>query len=159
VTGVVGQGAPVDFGNGVVLQPNFDPNFFALFVAKYDTDGKAQWVTKAGDTGGVVFFSAVAADATGNSYVTGSSPDPIAGGNLITVWKVDPSGTVLWSRQATGVYVGGGRSISVDGSGNLIVTGSLFSGTATFGETEPNETDLMDRWPSRSQDPIRTALR
>jgi hypothetical protein len=144
VTGVTGQGAPMDFGGGVVLTPNFDPNWLALFVVKYDGNGNALWVTKVGITGGGFFVSAVAADAAGNSYVTGSSPDPVDGGNLITVWKVDANGTVLWTKQATGVYSGTGTAISADGSGNSLVTGLLFTGTATFGAGEPNETDLSD---------------
>ena len=43
-----------------------------IFIAKYDTDGNFQWVRKAGGTGNDVGYG-IAADASGNCYVTGET--------------------------------------------------------------------------------------
>ena len=115
-----------------------------IFVAKYNAGGALLWVKQAGgdsDDHG----RAIAVDGSGNSYVTG-----YAGGSLF-VANYDPTGALLWTKQADGVppedalsALGSGRGldIGVDGSGNSYITGS-FTGDATFGPDEPNETMLI----------------
>ncbi|MCB0132417.1 MAG: SBBP repeat-containing protein, partial [Caldilineaceae bacterium] len=114
-----------------------------IFVAKYNAGGALLWVKQAGgdsDDHG----RAIAVEGGGNSYVTG-----YAGGSLF-VAKYDPTGALLWTKRADGVptdeaatVLGSGRGldIGVDGSGNSYITGS-FTGDATFGPDEPNETML-----------------
>lgn len=118
----------VDFGNGVTLT---DPG---AFVVKYDTNGDASWATTIdpGSTG-----LAVDVDGVGSVYVTGGVPQPL-GGVGMGIWKLDSSGSVAWMSQAD---EGDGLGICVDGAGNSYVAG-WFSGTATFGEGEANETTL-----------------
>jgi hypothetical protein len=132
VTGLTGA---ADFGDGVTFPG------VGVFVAKYDTDGHAQWVA-APQPAGIGF--AIAVDSSGNTYATGYAPDPILGGSVVTTWKVSANGTPVWSRQATGNYFGGGASIAVDAVGNSYVTGGLFGGIALFGPGEPNQTPLTD---------------
>lgn len=136
VTGRIGRFTEVaDFGNGVTLTSE------GAFVAKYDSSGNAVWAT-ALTSAGLSF--AISVDASGNSYVTGHAPDPVLGGGIITVWKLDASGSLAWTRQATGVYSGRGFGIATDANGTSHVTGSFESGVVTFGDGEPNETVLTD---------------
>ncbi len=114
-----------------------------IFVAKYNAGGALVWVKQAGgdsDDHG----RGIAVEGSGNSYVTG-----YAGGSLF-VAKYDAAGVLLWTKQADGVptddavtVLGSGRGldIGVDGNGNSYVTGS-FTGDATFGLSEANETTL-----------------
>jgi len=65
-----------------------------------------------------------------------------AGAGDIFVAKYNPSGDLVWARQAGGSGFDVGFCIAVDGSGNSYVTGK-FSGSATFGPGETNETTLV----------------
>jgi len=132
VTGWLGSG-PADFGGGVTTTS------FGAFVVKYDTNGTAIWARTL-DPNALGF--AIAVDADGNSFVTGSAPGPVLGLGVITVWKVNTEGTTLWTRSAAGVYGGASAGISVDADGNSAVTGLLESGDAVFGPGEPNETTI-----------------
>ena len=145
VSGALGRfTSTATFGGGVTLFPNGDGNWAFVFVVKYDPNGNALWATNLGLTDIGLAASAIAVDATGNSYVAGSAPDPLAGGSLIKVWKLDADGGVLWARQPTGVYVGGATGIAVDASGSSYVVGTFGGGRVTFGAGEPNETSLAD---------------
>lgn len=102
------------------------------------------WVNAHGGTGYDVAYDFVR-DVSGNIYLTGvfvgtidfdSGPDTlnlIGSGNAgdIFVQKLDPNGNLLWTH-AIAVYNGStpsfGRSITVDASGNVLVTG-VFSGS------------------------------
>lgn len=121
-----------DFGNGVAGP--FDPG---AFVAKYDTNGNAAWATSFAP-GGQGF--SIDVDSGSNSYVTGHAPDPILGGEIVTVWKLDSNGNILWERQATGGQ-GRGHDIATDSLCNSYVTGR-FGGTVTFGPGELTQTVL-----------------
>jgi hypothetical protein len=77
-------------------------------------------------------------DAAGNTYVTGYFLNSATFGTIslqspgdnMFVAKLNPTGTVLWAvRAGNGAY---GRSITVDASGNVLVTGA-FRGTVAFG--------------------------
>jgi beta-propeller repeat-containing protein len=117
------------------------------FVTKLNSDGSAlvysTYLGGSGDEGG----NAIAVDAAGNAYVTGTTnstnfpttPDAsqatYAGGyDVYTfrdafVTKLDPTGSVLvYSTYLGGNKVDSGFGIAVDGSGNAYVTGSTNSG-------------------------------
>jgi hypothetical protein len=121
-----------DFGNGIMLLAP------GAFMAKFDTDGNAQWATTLNPSGS---GWAITVDANGSSYVSGRAADPVLGGSITTIWRVSPSGGVIWERQAPGSD-GTGLGISVDDDGNSVMVGRFEGGTITFGLDEPNETVL-----------------
>lgn len=143
VTGRIGRFTTfADFGGGVTLT-----DWEGFFVAKYDNNGNALWAAEGVDgLDQAAIGWAIAGDTTGNSYVTGVGPDPTLGGSIVTVWKYDTSGALLWVRRVrstTTPYEGQGYSIATDSAGNSYSTGQ-FGGTATFGQGEVNETVLTD---------------
>ena len=100
------------------------------------------WATKAGGTSGDNGYC-IAADASGNSYVTGGFEGTATFGSTtltsngeedIFIAKLDSSGNWLWAKKAGGKYWDEGLGIAVDASGNIYITG-YFDGTTTFGST------------------------
>ncbi|MDT8413417.1 MAG: SBBP repeat-containing protein, partial [Vicingaceae bacterium] len=91
------------------------------------------------------FSTSMTIDDSGNVYTTGrfqgtADFDPGAGTyNLISsgssfdifVSKLDAAGNFVWAKKMTGTSSNSGRSIAVDGSGNVYTTGS-FQGTVDF---------------------------
>ncbi|MEI7609884.1 MAG: DUF4347 domain-containing protein, partial [Rhodospirillaceae bacterium] len=87
---------------------------------------------------------AIAVDASGNVYVTGSftgtvdfDPGPgittmtSAGSTDIFIEKLSATGDLIWTARLGGSGADIGYGVTVDGSGNVYATGS-FSGTADF---------------------------
>jgi len=114
-----------------------------IFVAKYDSGGNFLWARSAGSTNDDEGFG-VAADAAGNSYLTGYFRSAATfgantlnsyGGGDIFVAKYDSDGNLVWVRQAgssVGVLADIGNGITLDSKDNVCVTGT-FTGEATFG--------------------------
>jgi hypothetical protein len=111
---------------GAPLQP-FSGGVDA-FVAKLDSSGNLLWNTFLGGSG-VDEIYGLAADATGNIFVTGYSTatwgSPVlafGGGTATLVAKLDSTGTVIWN-----TFLGGGfsfgRAVAVDAMGNVYLTG------------------------------------
>jgi hypothetical protein len=133
-----------------------------LFVAKYSSSGELTWVKQAGGVY-AANSNAIAVDSAGNSYVTGNfihgditfgageaNETTLFEGVWTTIFVAKYNGTtgeLLWAKQAENRsdlwYQTGDRArgIAVDSAGNNYVTGE-FSGTATFGAGEANETTL-----------------
>jgi hypothetical protein len=120
-----------DLGNGVVLtQPG-------AFVARFDTNGNAVWAASL-DTTGQAW--AIDVDADGNTYVGGGAAEPGVGGQVPTIWKLNPGGVLAWAIQAPG---GSGRSLGIAAADpGTVRVGGRFTGTATFGSEQPGETTL-----------------
>ncbi len=113
-----------------------------VFTVKTNNSGVVQWAEKGGD-GGADRGLAIAADANGNSYVTGyyfgtavfgTYTVTAAGSSDAYVVKYDPNGNVLWLATCGGPVADIANSIAVDKSGNVVITGQ-FAGTAAFGAT------------------------
>jgi len=113
---------------------------YDIFIAKIDSLGNWLWATQAGgdsiDNG-----VGIAIDNVGNCYVTGCfvntadfGPYSIIsnGGWDIFVAKADANGNWLWASQAGGISSDFGRAITIDNTGNCIITGD-FGDTASFG--------------------------
>ncbi len=91
---------------------------------------------------GIVYKMAV--DAAGNTYVTGSFSGTAtfgattltsAGNEDVFVAKRTPAGTWLWATSAGGADAENVAGVAVDGSGNVVITGSFRSPTIAFGTT------------------------
>ena len=127
-----------------------------IFVAKYNSSGSVQWVQSAGGPSSDNGYS-IAVDGSGNVYVTGyyygtatfgATPITSAGGGDIFVVKYNNSGSVQWVQSAGGTNADSGKSIAVDGSGNIYVTGYYY-GTATFGATSITSAGFSDIFVAR----------
>jgi hypothetical protein len=155
----IGFGIAVD-GSGNVYttgyfsgSADFDPGagtynlttvgFSDIFISKLDAAGNFVWAKQFNGTGQVQGNS-IAADASGNVYTTGiftetADFDPGAGAYTFTsggswdifISKLDATGNLVWAKQMGGASQDYGRSITVDGLGNVYTTGN-FGGTADF---------------------------
>lgn len=118
-----------------------------LFVVKFSPAGTVLWAKRAGgsmyDVG-----AGIATDASGNSFVTGHFQSNTIAFGAITLTnttttgfvdlflvKYDPLGVVVWAKKAGGTSYDYGQGVSVDPSGNIIVSGSFRSPTIVFGTT------------------------
>lgn len=105
-----------------------------------------EWADAAGDHG-YESATAVAMDANGNAYITGSYTsafidfgtisliNTFSGTGDIHVVKYDPTGAVLWAKTFGGVDGDAATGITADASGNVVVTGWFASASITFGST------------------------
>lgn len=117
-----------------------------LFIAKYDTDGNPLWA-KGGSSNGDDWMPSLAVDADGNLIATGwfgtfpitfgPFTIPNSGSTDIFIVKYDPDGEELWAIGGGEAFAEESRSIAVDGSGNIYVTGR-FGTTITLGSITIN---------------------
>jgi hypothetical protein len=98
-----------------------------VFATKYDAAGNLQWSAQLG-TSVHEDSRALAVDAAGNVYVTGYTygnlAGPNAGGTDAFLLKYDPTGLLQWSKQIGSGGFEYGDGVSVDGAGNIYVSGS-----------------------------------
>ena len=96
------------------------------YIAKCDPNGNLLWVHVGNlHVGGVDWGycrMGSAVDQQGNTYFLESSE---------WLGKLDPSGTLLWSREYPGAELSFGRGIAIDASGG-VVFGGVISGTVVF---------------------------
>ncbi|MGZ3902973.1 MAG: SBBP repeat-containing protein [Bacteroidia bacterium] len=112
-----------------------------MFIAKYNPSGTVIWAKDAiGSSSG----NGIALDAGGNAFIVGTySSSSItfssivvtnsSNNNDVFIAKYDPSGTVQWAKGGGGSNMDAGNGITVDGSGNVIITGYFAGASATFG--------------------------
>ena len=98
-------------------------------TVKYNSNGIQQWVTRYSGSGNDRDFArAIAVDADGNAYVTGSTSAK-SGRNFVTYYGTvkyaSATGNQEWVAEYKGPDNGGsdGFDVAVDGSGNVYVTG------------------------------------
>lgn len=132
----------VTMGNHVLL--NSGNGTADVFVAKFTPSGNTLWAKSAGGIGADVAYS-IAADVTGNTYITGMFLSPSAtfgahtlnnaGGNAADIFIVcyNASGAVLWAKSAGGPAADIGYSAAVDANGNAYFTGWFASPSLSFG--------------------------
>jgi len=137
---IIGEfNGPVDFGGSLVTASAANYN---LFVAKYSgVDFGYRWASIA--TGKLTSAGAVAIDAQNNIVVTGGFQSTSTFGtvslttstsqdNDVYVAKYSATGGLSWAARFGGTGGDYGNGITVDASGNPVVTGS-YQGTGTFG--------------------------
>ncbi len=99
------------------------------FLLCYDSSGNLNWQRTWGGTSSDL-GRGVAVDSTGNIYVTGQTSSFGAGSSDVFLLRYDSTGNLLWQRTWGGAISGDdGRSVEVDPSGNIYITGM----TSSFG--------------------------
>lgn len=150
------QGPTITFGDVTLTEPA-DPcsgDIGAVYTVKINGSGEVLWATQLNTTSAAdgvlsgVVSHAIAADANGNSYISGgyvggllvvgpdsiqNAPDPVVGlcGEDMFVIKYDKSGNILWATGAGGNGGDGASGIALGNDGSVLVTG-------IFGETSFN---------------------
>ena len=123
----VGNGIAVD-GSGNVYVTGAETvagEQYNIWVRKYDSDGDEVWTkTYNGRDDGNDYGYGIAVDGSGSVYVTGSET---VTGEEENIWvrKYDSDGNEIWTKTYNGTANGedAGRGITIDGSGNVYVTG------------------------------------
>jgi len=114
-----------------------------MFVQKLNSSGDLVWVKSIGGTNSEVANSIVS-DNNGNIYITGQFGDTVdfdpgvgeakmisKGGYDMFVLKLTTSGEFVWAKSFGGVSSDYSKSINIDFSGNILVTG-YFRDTVDF---------------------------
>lgn len=136
------DGNSITIGSSVLANAlNGTDDFFA---AKYDSNGNPLWGRRIGGTASDR-GQTLSTDAVGNVYVGGyyyNSSITIGTTTLTNsgsttyanpfVVKYDPSGSVLWAKQASGLYNDIFYGIGVDAAGNIYVNGYSNSTSCSF---------------------------
>jgi hypothetical protein len=129
-----------------------------VFIAKYDTNGVAQWAARVAGSG-YDYGSGISVDSSGNVYITGyydngplnvysqGSTTPAtqlsnSGNGDVFIAKYDTNGVVQWAARAAGSDNDYGYGISVDGTGNVYVTGNSFSPTLNLYNTDGGDSGI-----------------
>jgi hypothetical protein len=101
----------------------------AYGTVAYANGGAPMWTNLYSGAGGAI-ARALAADSSGNVFVTGDLAASLSSGDYATI-KYSGSGAPLWTNLYHGPASGADQahSIAVDGSGNTFVTGQSYSGS------------------------------
>lgn len=98
-----------------------------IFVRKIDPFGTVLWTyTYNGSDKGMDEALDIKVDASGNVYFTGYSKETTTGYDIST-YKLNSTGTLLWNTKYNYTAANGsdkGVALTIDGSGNVYVTGS-----------------------------------
>lgn len=109
------------------------------FLTKYSPTGVEQWIQRVGHPELDDQANAIAVDAWGNVYVTGSTRDALlgfGGTSDVFVMKFSSSGKQLWEERFGGSTNDVGRGITVDAAGNVYITGEFAGyGSANAGNS------------------------
>ncbi|MBL0340053.1 MAG: SBBP repeat-containing protein [Bacteroidetes bacterium] len=123
---------------------------------KYNSLGVQQWVKRYnGQANFDDFATSLAVDTSGNVYVTGFSVGTGTNNDYATI-KYNSMGDTLWIERYNGPgnYIDEARSVSVDGTGNVYVTGkSLGNGTGDDYATIKYDSTGVEQWVERYNGP------
>jgi hypothetical protein len=145
ITGMYSEGCVFE---SQTLTTHNPPNWFDIFLAKYDPSGNLQWVKTAGGDYDDVAWGLVM-DNSGNLIIAGEYNAYNFEYALTTTGMADvfvaaynTSGNLLWARGAGGTQIDRARGLGTDGT-NLFITGQ-FGGTANFGSHSVSSADSSD---------------
>jgi hypothetical protein len=122
-----------------------------MFVAKLTAAGAWSWV-KSGGSSGYDQGQAIAVDASGNVFATGTYAGTASfggtsltsiGSDDIAVLKLSNSGAWLWARSAGGTNRDQVGAIAVDGSGNALLA-ATFNNDIAFGSASITSAGYSD---------------
>ncbi len=152
----------IDFGNGVNLSKTGWGGYEDFFVVKYNSSGVAQWAVNPEYSTDYEWSTSVFVDSGGNVYLAGFylSTTNFGNGVILTnngsedffVVKYSSSGVAQWAQgpsSGTGSMSDAARSVFVDSSGNVYVTGNFWSEGLGFGNgvslanSSSNKTDFF----------------
>jgi hypothetical protein len=135
-------GESVDFVGG--------PDYATI---KYNSSGVQQWVARY-NGGFADNANSIKVDGTGNVYVTGGSIGNVTGYDYATI-KYSSSGVQQWASRYNGPEndFDEARSLAVDGSGNVYVTGVSTGGTGYDYATVKYNSSGVQQWVARYNGP------
>lgn len=120
----------LDFGGGAATQ--LTSNDSNIFLYKFSSSGAPVWARQAGGLSGDSNYD-LAADAAGNTYLTGSIRGSATFGSValnatttdedLYVAKFDAQGTALWAQRAGTTNDDQGQTIAADAAGTVAVGG------------------------------------
>ena len=126
-------------GNIYVTGSGFgDAGHSDYVTLKYDSTGNQLWMARYSgggceycSNGGVNYATAIALSVEGNVYVTGTGSSALDGMAEYATIKYDTNGNQLWVATyrgllTTGSSVNHAKPLTVDGQGNVYVTGTSF---------------------------------
>lgn len=149
---IAGNSASATASFGGYTVPGVSGSIGTIFLARYDAAGTAQWARsfQPASPGANSYVLGLAVDGQGNSGLTGYffgsigfGPTVLTSGQLTQntafVAKCDPTGNILWARQAqhptaTATASSYSYGIAFDPTGNAVITGFCYEATA-FGPT------------------------
>ncbi len=115
------------------LDGNTNSGFSDIFLTKFDKDGNKQWTKQWGSVA-LDEGKSLVIDNSGNVFITGYTRGGLDG-NLIAknidifLTKLDNDGNKLWTKQWSNSMSNSGKSLVVDNSGNIFITGWIFGMT------------------------------
>ena len=147
----IAWGVAVDnAGNAVVtgftdgsMDGNVNAGSIDSFLVKFDTNGNKLWTKQFGSTSND-YAHAVAVDANGNAYITGSTNGGLdgnvnAGSMDVFLVKYSPDGQKVWTRQIGTAGDDDSWSLATDLVGNVYLSGEArgdFEGYVNSGNTD-----------------------
>jgi len=135
----------VDFDPDVTTTHTVTTQSVNGFLLKLDALGNFVWMKRLGNDNDIIFghyeINAVAANATGNTYVTGSFTGTVdfgsvqlisAGNSDIFIAKTDAAGNFIWAKQFGSINdAEAGSTLTLDASDNVYIAGD-YRGTVDF---------------------------
>ena len=144
----------VDGNNNVIVAGRFSSNSITfgtttlalagsmdVFIAKYNVSGNLLWAKGAGGGSNDEAYS-ISSDPSGNIYLAGYFTQPSNFGTIkltsagisdMFLAKYDPSGNVLWAKNAGGKGDDRATGLQTDASGNSYIAGYFTNDAISFG--------------------------
>ncbi len=128
--------------------------YYDYATIKYNSSGDTAWIKRYdGPSSRNDFAYAIAADESGNVYVTGTSYDLTTSYDYATI-KYKPSGDTAWVRRYNSPSDNSDKAygIAVDKNGNVYVTGESSYDYATIKYTPSGDIDWIRRYDGPADD-------